>query len=142
MAFSREEMEQIVATGDFDKLKGEPETPWFDAKSQLYVVSTPAGKRDLAKDVAAFANAGGGTILIGLRTEKSSAHFGDVVTEVVLVDQALVNVQQYHDILNAWLYPACDGITIEWIESSTTPGRGLAAIRVPRQADSAKPFLI
>ena len=65
----------ILAARDFDKLVGEVETTWFDAKDQPYDIDTDIGKRELARDVAAFANSGGGVVIIGLRTAKSTAHF-------------------------------------------------------------------
>ena len=69
---------RIIADADFDRLVGEVENEWFDCKSQPYQLDAgDYAKRELAKDVTAFANAGGGYILIGFRTEPGAARFGE-----------------------------------------------------------------
>lgn len=47
------------------RLVGVEESEWLDAKRELYP-ATDAGARELALDVAAFANSGGGLIVVGL----------------------------------------------------------------------------
>ena len=59
---------------DPNKLIGQPETAWLDFKGQPYRLNKSDPRRDkecfeLARDVTALANASGGIILIGIRTE-------------------------------------------------------------------------
>ena len=65
MPLGSEQLEAIVAARTFDTLLGEIEGPEFECKAQPYQTSSEAGKRELAKDVSALANANGGIILLG-----------------------------------------------------------------------------
>jgi hypothetical protein len=48
-----------------------PEGTWLEGKSKPYLLSEEPQKWELAKDVASFANAeAGGLIVIGVRTER------------------------------------------------------------------------
>jgi predicted HTH transcriptional regulator len=94
MALTREQLEEITLRGSFDRLVGEVETDLFDTKGQPYLVDNDGGKRELAKDVSAFANLGGGFILIGVRTKPSTVHLGDEVEEIRPFAHILVNTSQ------------------------------------------------
>src|SRR6266849_9545747 len=59
-----------LARGDLDRLNGTAECEWLDFKLSPYAVSEEYGKWELAKDVAGFANAAGGVIVVGFETEK------------------------------------------------------------------------
>lgn len=54
-----------ITEADLARLIGAPETEWLDAKRELYG-NSDSQKRELASDVAAFANRQGGMIVIGL----------------------------------------------------------------------------
>ncbi|MFD3538420.1 RNA-binding domain-containing protein [Streptomyces sp. NPDC058662] len=49
-------------------LLGLCETQWLDVKGGPYQLANPRSVEELAKDVAAFANGGGGLIVIGIAT--------------------------------------------------------------------------
>ncbi|MFF1569806.1 helix-turn-helix domain-containing protein [Streptomyces sp. NPDC058293] len=53
-------------------LLGLRETQWLDAKGGPYQLANPRSVEELAKDVAAFANVGGGLIVIGIATALST----------------------------------------------------------------------
>lgn len=142
MALTREQLEEIIASGQFDRLVGEVETDWLDAKGQPYLVDNDGGKRELAKDVSAFANLGGGFILIAVRTKPSSAHFGDEVEEIRAFAQTLVNTGQYMAILDSWIYPAVAGAEVRWRPTASQSDRGVVVVSIPPQRDTLKPFLI
>ncbi len=64
VTLSLDDIKRIVDSADLDKFIGEIENQFFDAKGAPYRFD--AGKdeyRELAKDVSAFANSGGGYIL-------------------------------------------------------------------------------
>jgi hypothetical protein len=109
MIDSRAALETLLSSGVFDGLVGTVENVWFDAKDQPYDVTTDRGKRDLAKDVSAFANVVGGTVVIGARTKPSTTHFGDEVTELRPFEQSLVDPGQYRKIIADWVYPIVEG---------------------------------
>ena len=44
--------------------------------------------------------------------------------------------------LDAWVVPKLDGVTVEWVPESDGGSQGFGVIRVPPQAESRKPFVI
>jgi len=84
MPLKLNDLREIVDARDFNRLIGETENQFFDAKSQPYHFDVGQdGKREFAKDVSAFANADGGYILVGIGTTRSSLHVGDEITELL-----------------------------------------------------------
>jgi hypothetical protein len=142
VTISRAELEEALQQRNFDAIVGHVENLWFDAKDQPYKLDTENGKRELAKDVAAFANSQGGTIVVGLRTAKSTSRYGDEVTEVRLLAQGLVDPSRYRDVILSWVFPAVEGFESEWIAEKTDPTKGLFVLRVPEQRVTLKPFLV
>jgi predicted HTH transcriptional regulator len=83
MPFTLVELKQIIDSGNFTKLVGEVEGQLFDAKGQPYRFEDGSDvKREFAKDVAAFANTRGGSILIGLHTKTTPLHAGEEIDEI------------------------------------------------------------
>ncbi len=62
MELNIKELESIIKNGDFSKLISESESEFFDCKRDVYDLKNNMAKYELAKDVSAFANAGGGYI--------------------------------------------------------------------------------
>ena len=62
-AFDRSAVADLVRAGRPDLLIGQPENQWFDAKRGPYVIRGDGARFEFAKDVAAFANTGGGLIV-------------------------------------------------------------------------------
>jgi hypothetical protein len=141
MALTVELVAEILASGDFNRFVGEIENECFDAKDQPYPLDDP-GKFEMAKDVCAFANATGGYILIGLRTQQSTVHYGDEVEKVRVMPQNLVNPTQSLNILDDWCYPPVEGLAVRFHASGADPSKGIVAIAIPRQRPEIKPFLI
>ena len=141
MALTQVEFDNVLREGTFESLVGETENEWFDAKAKPYQLDDN-GKRELARDVAALANARGGVLVIGARTEASRQHFGDEVAEIRPFAQDLVNTAQYRHILDGWIYPRVQGLVVEWAASSTDHTRGVVTIRVPEQSADLRPFLV
>ncbi|WP_328965587.1 RNA-binding domain-containing protein [Streptomyces virginiae] len=110
-------------------LLGLRETQWIDAKAAPYQLANPKAVEELAKDVAAFANGGGGVIVIGIATRPE--HDEEVLDHIVGVDPAAVNVDQIRKLIRQWITPAPRGVRIGW---SGADGERVLFIDVPAQA--------
>jgi hypothetical protein len=131
----------LVASGHGQALEGCAEGPWLDAKSAPYRLSRGSGDLatwELAKDVASFANASGGLIVIPAR--EHSEHGRAILDEVGEMPLADVNPQRYRDLIAAHVFPIVEDLDIGIRES--TPGRGGFWIFVPEQPESLKPFVV
>lgn len=140
--FSIEELEKIINEGNFDCLIGKIENDFFDCKKGMYDLKKDPSKRELAKDVSSFANLGGGYILIGPQTKESKNRFGDEIERINLLNQDLVDMSQYFNIIRDWIYPEIEGLKIEWKPSKNDKNKGILVIQVPSQKEISKPFLV
>ena len=133
----------VVETGEFKQLIGEFEGQQLDAKAQPYsLASGNDAKREFAKDVAAFANAAGGCIIVGAETTVSSLQAGEQITALKPFPEALFNADQYGKIIDEWLYPVPSGLIIKWCPDNDTQQSGIGVIFIPTQAPETKPFLL
>jgi hypothetical protein len=71
----------LIRSGRADLLFGQPEGEWLDAKRLPYALAQDEQKYELAKDAAAFANGGGGLVVLGLATVAAQGAFKLVVPE-------------------------------------------------------------
>lgn len=137
------EIRAIVETGDFDRLVGKFEGQHLDAKAQPYLFNNGNdAKREFAKDVAAFANASGGCIIIGAETTLSNLRAGEQITAIKPFPETIFNTDQYGKILDEWLYPVPSGLVIEWHPAKGASGSGMGVILIPMQDPQVKPFLL
>jgi predicted HTH transcriptional regulator len=102
---SLEQVRGILNRRAFGEFVGVAEDETFECKEMPYQLAADHGNYELAKDVSAFANAGGGVIVCGVRTGRPDpAHPQDEVTDVRTMPQPQANVQQHHDVLRAWTF--------------------------------------
>lgn len=91
------------------KIVGTPESEWIDFKSVPpegpYDLSTDKGKFELAKDVAAFSNAGGGLLVCGFKAKKKQTELYEVAEKVTPFDKKLVDSTKYKDIITEYVRP-------------------------------------
>ncbi len=132
----------ILESGNFKKLIGVTENEWLDCKGAPYILKGPSQKQELAKDVSGFANAGRGIILIGVVTEINSTHFGEEISKIKPFPQSLVNIKQYRDTLESWLYPTLQFLNIKWFPFHDDPDKGILAIIIPEQPPSKLPIFV
>jgi len=86
-------------------LVGTPEGPRIEFKQPpSYELEHDSGKWELAKDVAAMANAEGGLIVIGVATMKDPAIAGDVASAVDPC-KSPYDLGQVKSVLSSWLFP-------------------------------------
>ncbi|MFI6689482.1 RNA-binding domain-containing protein [Streptomyces sp. NPDC050485] len=110
-------------------LLGLRETQWLDAKEAPYQLADPKAVEELAKDVAAFANGGGGVIVIGIATRLH--HDEEVLDHIAGVDPTAVNLDQIRKLIRQWITPAPRGVRVGW---SGGDGELVVFINVPAQA--------
>lgn len=142
MPLTLDNLNRIVDSREFEKLVGEIENEFFDAKGRPYQFD--AGdywKRELAKDVTAFANAAGGYIFLGLGTEPATARFGEAVKELRPIPRELIDPDRHHKVISEWVYPEPRGLRVDWLPHGSE-GKGIGVSYIPRQDEQSKPFLI
>lgn len=142
MPFKLEELITIASDGDWDKLVGEIEGDNFDGKNQPYDLSGDYGKVELAKDVSAFSNAGGGIILIGANTKEDPSSREETITSFSPFLESLFNREQYLAVIREWICPEPKKLQVSWQRVANESDRGLGVIIVPEQPSSLKPFLV
>jgi hypothetical protein len=143
MALDLNDLKEIVANSGFDRLIGEVEGQFFDAKGQPYRFDSGVdAKREFAKDVAAFANASGGYILIGFATKPAAVRAGEEVSEARPIHHAEFDSDRHRKILAEWLYPQPMAVDVNWVPFGKDKVKGIGVIFVPPQNERSKPFLI
>lgn len=103
-ALSVEDVMRLIAAGEEPTLVGTFETADLDFKGQLRLVDG-RDRWELAKDIAAFANRGGGLIAVGFITELDNDRAEEVVTAVKAFPPELFDPKQIHDVAERWVYP-------------------------------------
>lgn len=143
MPLSLSEIRQVVDTGDLTRFLGEVEGQHLDAKSQPYNFGTGIDiKREFAKDVAAFANADGGCIVIGAETTKPPLQAGEQISALKPLPRSLFDADQHDKIIAEWIFPMPVGVILKWYPDQITPTNGIGLVFVPMQDPTTKPFLL
>jgi hypothetical protein len=89
-------------------------------------------KHELAKDVSAFANSAGGTLVYGLR-ENSGTHEAESIDQGY--DPAEVSKERLEQVINSTIHRRIDGIRYYAVAlNKVNPGRVLYVIEVPESA--------
>jgi hypothetical protein len=128
-----------IITSQGISLLGQAESETLDAKRELYDLANQAGRHSLAVDVAAFANSSGGLIAIGATTTRNR-HGKDVISSVGGIPPATQpNLSQMGKSVENSIVPAIQGLDLRVIETRKS---SLVLIIVPRQEETAKPFIV
>src|SRR5260370_42396186 len=94
-------------------LVGLPECAWLDVKGGIYVLDTPYGVEELLKDVAAFANAqGGGLLLVGFSTRNENGQ--EVIDVGRPGPRAVVDIHRHRKLL-ARILPVPRYVSVAWV---------------------------
>lgn len=118
-------------------LVGQPESTWLEAKRQPYNLDLEIQRLELAKDVAAMANANGGIIVFGCSTKTVDGH--DLISRVGNFDTAALSSQRYMQILRSRIFPMPARLTISTVGRGVS---GLGYIHIPRQPEELRPFFL
>ncbi|MFF3378078.1 helix-turn-helix domain-containing protein [Streptomyces sp. NPDC002680] len=121
-SLSRSALIEALAAGRPDDLRGVAENSWLDFKRSPYDLASEKGKFELCKDVAAFANAHGGLLVLGVEAEKKSNQALEVAIGFRPFPQHRADVVQYVDTLNEYLRPRVT-VSHHWYHD---PGRSTA----------------
>ncbi len=131
-------MLELLRAGRAELLVGQHEGDWLDVKSQDYDLATIRGKISLARDVASFANAEhGGILVIGIHAKKTGD--GEILTKVRPLPPDKRGVQRHRQALDQRIFPPPEGLTLE--EVTIGSGR-LIILHLPPQSEELKPFLV
>jgi hypothetical protein len=132
---------RAVQSGRADALLGKPESEVLDVKSMAYDlknVDEARWKLELAQDVAQFANAAmGGLLLLGYRTKRIDGL--DIIQKITPVQHKDSRLQAYGDTLKSRVHPPISGLRIG---SVPVGGNELIYIYVPPQPEENKPYII
>jgi hypothetical protein len=105
----------------------------LEFKSAPWDLTTPAGRAELAKDIAGMANQGGGLIVIGIETERDP-HSGRDRSKTIRPVRADPKLRQrMQSVAGSWLYPPQRDLVIE--EWPNEEGERLVSIQVPPHRD-------
>ncbi|WP_371523239.1 helix-turn-helix domain-containing protein [Kitasatospora sp. NBC_01300] len=102
---SRTEVVAALSSGRPQDLLGTAENDWLDFKTAPYDLKTPHGKAELAKDVAAFANRGGGLIVFGVKAVQRSGELYETAEQLTPFDPARISADTYNKVLASEVRP-------------------------------------
>jgi hypothetical protein len=135
----RDAIKAVLDAGLSEALVGQLEGDWLDVKRAPYRLDQEDQEFELAKDVAALANAGGGLIVIGMKTRKRGE--GDVFAEVNGCRLEDVSRQRYRGVVSRKVFPEIVGLEVVKVAGSS-PNPDIVYVYVPRQNAASKPFLV
>jgi hypothetical protein len=122
-----------------DALLGQHESIFLDAKQSHYDLHTASGEIALAQDVARFANAEhGGLLIVGMRGKKVPG--GEVVSRIVPVPVSRRDTRRYRLAIERRLFPLVDGLDVFAVDAPE--GGNLLVVHIPPQPEELKPFLV
>ncbi|MFF0111419.1 AlbA family DNA-binding domain-containing protein [Streptomyces prasinus] len=107
-------------------------------------IKFPAGKIEFAKDVAQFANASGGILVVGATNKKKPGGV-EVLDKLHALDKdpgitsLPAFMQSARDTIDAHTYPHIEGVEVS---SSTTRKGEVMYVYVPSQLPKRKPFIV
>lgn len=93
-------------------LLGLRESQWLDAKGAPYELRNPAEVEELAKDVTAFANGGGGLLVLGITTRLE--HGEEILDRIASVDRAAFDLDQVRKLIRERVTPAPRNVVVGW----------------------------
>ncbi|MGY0004612.1 AlbA family DNA-binding domain-containing protein [Micromonospora sp. I033] len=130
----------LLRSGKFNVLVGQPESATLEVKSQGYTLDDEAGKIELAQDVARFANAEkGGVLVIGMRTKRIRGE--EVISRITPVRNAPKNApSRYRSTIDRRVYPPIDGLEVGAVEVESNGS--IILVKVPPQPEELKPFIV
>lgn len=137
-----EEIGLLLDEGREEQLVGIPESGQLDFKQSPHRLDTDRGKWELAKDVAALANSGGGVLLVGVATTVPEDREEEVASAITPFPAGMASLKQHRDALDAksGIYPTVRELTIRRFERAG--GKALLIIVVPPQNEDQHPFMV
>jgi hypothetical protein len=140
---TREELLAIVKETP-SGLEGLQESQWLDFKRDPHL--KPGGKTEdrhrfeLAKDVTAMANSGGGVIVWGVTEVEDPEGVRKLVGRIVPIPRGVVDEGQVRRTLREWVFPTYLHLDIR--ECEVNGGGSVWVIDIPPQASAHLPFVV
>jgi hypothetical protein len=118
-----------------------PESSTLEVKRPLDM-EDPLARFELAKDIAAIANApAGGVIVVGAETKNVSGV--DVIKRITPLRDAHVDARKLRSIVSSKIYPPLVGLDIRAIRAAASDAGGFVLmIDIPAQPQELKPILV
>ena len=136
---TRQRVVELVRAGFAASLIGQVEGQWLEGKGEPYRFDSEEQKWELAKDVASFANADvGGVIVIGAHTKRR--HGVDTIDTIKKIPLQMLNAESMRKSLRSKIRPSIEGLEIKTVDHGD--GRGVTYIHIPPQPDDLKPFVV
>lgn len=136
----RSDLFAALGRGDADAVLGTPESEWLDFKGEPYRLAEDDEKLELAKDVTALANSGGGVIVIGYETQREESTSRDKAKRVSRVRRDLIDFDQYRKVVEGWTYPPIRRLDLRWwLEDEDS---GVLTIEVAAAPEGDLPVLV
>jgi hypothetical protein len=133
------ELFELLAEGNVEGIVGSKESQWLEFKSEPYYLDTRRGVADLAADVAAFANANLGAILLGVREEAMEGTRDTVAVQVRGVAVGLVDDARILAVVRQHVYPL---VRIEFRRSLVDHQRELVVVIVHPVGEHERPCVV
>jgi hypothetical protein len=128
--------------GNFDSILGTIEGEQIEFKEAPYQLEVPSQRWEMAKDVAALANARGGVIVLGFRTSKQENRLADTASSQRPIQKSLISWSSYRDIISRWVHPGIVGLQANWFPSDPNADRGVFVLNIPAQLEESKHFIV
>jgi hypothetical protein len=136
---------ELLRVFDYEAVVGCRESQHLEFKESWYRFDDDEREKwELAKDVGAMANSGGGTIIRGVAIVKVPFVDEDRASKVKPLPADKVSLKQHRDVVAHWLFPAPKGVVFEWVPADPDGedgGKGLLVIDVPAQDPDRGPFI-
>jgi hypothetical protein len=111
--FTMQTLPILLRAGRASMLIGREENQWLEVKSAPYDLSGDYGKIELAQDVARFANAeAGGVLIVGARTRGRP----EVISAICPASLCQLSASRYRAVLDARVYPPIEGLHVETMD--------------------------
>ena len=120
LQWSEEDLFELISLGEQESLV-------LDYKASDALGQTDKKKNELSKDVSAFANSAGGTIVYGMLEN------GHVPTALDSgFDRSIISKEWLEQVINSRIQRRIDGVTINQINLTTSrPGRVAYVVSIP-----------
>ena len=129
---------EALGAAEPEKLLGLAECAWLDVKSGVYDLDSAYGEEELLKDVAAFANAReGGLLLVGFATRVEDGQ--EVIDRVRPVPRERVDLDRYRKLLDR-IVPVPLHVRVDWADCGQ--GKGILVVDVAAQPPACLRFLV
>lgn len=106
------------------------ESVGLDFKAADSLQDNDRAKRDISKDVSAFANSAGGVIVYGIAESEEEPHYAESVSPI---DPSRFSKEWLENVISSRIQPRLDGVLINPVElRSTSPGEIAYVVVVPQ----------